>query len=196
MSFQKKIEYYLSEIQVLEASFREAQDKEILPLSFFSSSMDTLYRLRTGILEIEAIQLRIMQEHLEKSEIEADEMNSIETKGQTEVKNEPVRQAGLPEKPELKLEEEKTPPSGSVLGEIIGRKINADFGKSLSLNDRFMFQRDLFRGNAGEMNKALSQLDSFHTLNDALDYLDTNYSIRWDSDSGIVFRDLLDKRFS
>jgi hypothetical protein len=196
MSFQDKIDHYLNEIQALETSFREVQGKEILPLSFFSSSMDTLYRLRTGILEIEAIQLKTMQEHLKKSEIEWNEVHPVEAKVQTAVSDELAGQTVLPDKPELKSEEGKTASGAGVLGEMIGRKINADFGKSLSLNDRFMFQRDLFQGNADAMNKALLQLHSFHTLNDALDYLDTNYSIRWDSDSGIVFRDLLDKRFS
>jgi hypothetical protein len=196
MSFQDKINYYLNEIRALETSFQEVQGKEILPLSFFSSSMDTLYRLRTGILEIEAIQLRTMQEHLKKSEIEWNEAHPVEAAAQTIVSDELAEQTVLPEKPKLKSEEGKTVSGAGVLGEIIGRKINADFGKSLSLNDRFMFRRNLFQGNANAMNKALLQLDSFHTLNDALDYLDTNYSIRWDSDSGIVFRDLLDKHFS
>jgi len=59
-----------------------------------------------------------------------------------------------------------------------------------------MFQRDLFRGNANEMNRTFAQLNTFQTLYDALDFLNENYNINWESDAGLAFRELLDKRFA
>lgn len=181
MSYQAKIEQYLKEIRELEKSFREAQSKEILPISFFSSSIDILNRLKAGIYEIEAMQLHVMEEHWKSRENEWCEVYETQETG------EPV---------ELKSKEEKITPVSSVLADTIGRKINADFGKSLSLNDRFMFQRDLFQGNANEMNHVFAQLNAFQSRNEVLAFLNENCDITWDSDSGIALKEILDKRFA
>jgi hypothetical protein len=161
MSFQNKIEQYLKEIQELERIFSEAQGKEILPLSFFSSSIDVINRLKTGVYEIEAAQLLMMKEHLKKGEIDRTEVREV-----------------------------------NVLGDATGRKVIADFGKSLSLNDRFMFQRDLFQENADEMNETFTQLNAFQSLNEALKFLNEKYAITWNCDAGAAFKELLDKRFT
>jgi len=69
MLHQKIIEQGLKEIQELKKSFREAQNMEILPISFFSSSIDVINRLKAKIYEIEALQLHVVQEKpLEKQE--------------------------------------------------------------------------------------------------------------------------------
>ena len=187
MVFQNKIEQFLKEVWELEQFFLEAQDKEILPLSFFSSSFDIINRLRTGVYEIEAMQLQMMQEHIEKTESESYEGNENCEVNKTKETVELL---------ELKTTEEKSTPTLNVLADTIGRKINADFGKSLSLNDRFMFQRDLFQGNADEMNQAFAQLNVFQSLNEVLEFLNKKYAIPWNSDSGIAFKELLDKRFA
>ena len=193
MMLQNKIEQYLEIIRELDKTFCEAQGKEILPLSFFSSSIDILNRLKTGVYEIEALQLQMMQEHIKKAENEENEMNEIkevdEVKGINKVKE-------TVDFSELRAPEEKPTPAVNVLADTIGRKISADFGKSLSLNDRFMFQRDFFQGNASEMNQAFSQLNEFQSLNETLEFFNEKYAIVWDSDSGIILKELLDKRFA
>jgi hypothetical protein len=181
MSIQNKIEQYLKDVRELEKSLLEVQSQEILPFSFFSSSIDILNRLRSGIYEIEAIQLQMMQEHLVKNENDWTEMN------------EPAEPIELME---LKLNQEHTVPAANVLADTIGRKISGDFAKSLSLNDRFMFQRDLFQGNANEMNQALSQLNALQSLSEVIEFLSKEYTIPWNSDSGIALKELLDKRFA
>ena len=149
MPYQNKIEQCLKNIRELENIFRETQDKETLPLSFFSSSIDILDRLKTEIQEIESMQLQAMREQ----------------------------------------------PS-NILADTIGRKISADFVKSLSLNDRFMFQRDLFQGNADEMYQAFAQINASQSLNEVQDFLNEKYTIPWECDSGLVFKEILDKRFT
>ena len=191
MSFQNKIEQYLKEIRELEILFHEAQGKEILPLSFFSFSIDILNSLRTGVFEIEAQQLQMMQTHLQENEEEWNEMKEIQT-DDVQVSEVKITEAPV----ELITKEEKTTPSNSVLADTIGRKIGTDIEKSLSLNDRFMFQRDLFHGNTDEMNRAFARLNTFQSLNEALAFLNGKYNILWDSDSGMAFKELLDKRFA
>jgi len=68
--YQNKIEQGLKEIRELKQLFREAQNSEILPISFFSSAIDIINRLKTRIYEIEALQLSVMQEHFKKQENE------------------------------------------------------------------------------------------------------------------------------
>jgi len=191
MSIQNKIDQYSKDIRELEKTLQEVQSKEILPLSFFSSSIDTLNRLRTGIYEIEAIQLQMMQEHLEQNENDWTEENK------PVIPVEPVVMKPIEEMPiEDKSTNEIPIPATNILADTIVRKINTDFLKSLSLNDRFMFQRDLFQGNANEMNQAFAQLNAFQTLDEVLAFLNEAYSIPWKSDSGIVLKELLDKRFA
>ena len=192
MSIKDKIEQYLKEIQELERIVRESQDKEILPFSFFSSSIDILDCLKTGIYEIEAIQMQKMQEHFRTPESKRYE--SQENKEINEVKK-PIEINEIRKPVESKTTEEKTAPVINVLADTIGRKINTDFVKSLTLNDRFMFQRDIFNGNSKEMNKAFTQLNQFQTLNEVLGFLNKNYTITWNSVSGVVLKELLEKRF-
>jgi hypothetical protein len=90
---------------------------------------------------------------------------------------------------------EKMPPVVNVLADTIGRKINTDIRKSLSLNDRFRFRRDLFQGDVNEMDYALAQLNTLQSLNEALEYLDEKYDIPWNSESGIALKDLLIRQF-
>jgi len=191
MLFQDKKEQYLKEIRELEILFHEAQGKEILPLSFFSSSIDILNSLRAGVFEIEAEQLQMMQTHLKENEEEWNEMKEIQM---PEIQSNEIKVTEAPV--ELITKEEKTTPSNSVLADTIGRKIGTDIEKSLSLNDRFMFQRDLFHGNTDEMNRAFARLNTFQSLNEALAFLNGKYNILWDSDSGMAFKELLDKRFA
>ena len=208
MSFQNKIEQYIKEIQELERFFREIQNMEMLPLSFFSSSIDILNNLKTGIYEIEAEQLQMMQNHLKESRNgldggdwtgEAGEVGKAGEAGEAGETGETGEAGEAGEAGEVvqsKIIEEKIIPVANVLADTIARKINTDFGKSLSLNDRFMFQRDLFQGNANEMNQTFAQLNTFQSLNEALDFLNRKHSILWNSDSGIAFKELLDKRFA
>jgi len=133
MIYQDKIEPYLELIRDLEKVFSEAQTKEILPLSFFSSSIDILNSLKIGVYEIEALQLQMMQEHIKEVEDEIDEEDEI-----NEIKE-------LDEIDELN--EVKGINKVNILADTIGRKMIPDFEKSVSLNDRFMVQRDLLKKN-------------------------------------------------
>ena len=71
----------------------------------------------------------------------------------------------------------------------------SDFRKAFSLNDRFRFKRELFKGDENLMNQVISTLNEIHTLQDSLEYVKTQ--LRWDMNDETVqdFIKLLDKRF-
>ncbi|MDR1373135.1 MAG: hypothetical protein LBJ17_08510 [Dysgonamonadaceae bacterium] len=159
MSFNKKIEHYLEQISILEASFRQVKDLNPLPVSFFSASLDILNQLQIGLDELESSQLQLMTVNATDSFTE-----------------EPIRSL--------------------FLGDKIGKKIYADLTKSLTLNQRFMFLRDLFKGNEPEMNRTLTHLNDLTLLEDALHYLNHNHPVQWETESGMAFKELLEKRFT
>ena len=127
MLLREKIEQYLKVIEELENAFRQAQGMEVLPLSFFSSSIDILQRLKTGIFEIEEIQLQIMQEHLNRSKSEWAETDEIR------IAEEPIETIVL----KIPEAEEKTAPVVNVLADTFEQKSDDELKKPLSLNDRF-----------------------------------------------------------
>jgi hypothetical protein len=203
MTFKKEIEQHLTQIYILEDTFRKVQDLDTLPLSFFSASIDALNKLKTGVYELESAQLQLMAKHLKESEEKLIDVEEVIYAKPTESFNTVVEE--LPAEPEKPVKtpvipEKPVAPSfpdahSGFLGDVIAKKIYADFSKSLNINQRFMLQKDLFKGNTEEMNKALVQLNSFHSLETALDYLNKNYTIQWESESGITFKDLMDKHF-
>lgn len=85
--------------------------------------------------------------------------------------------------------------SNISLHDILEKKNLSDFRKAFSLNDRFRFKRELFKGDENLMNQVISTLNEIHTLQDSLEYVKTQ--LRWDMNDETVqdFIKLLDKRF-
>lgn len=181
MSFKKEIEQYLEQISVLEESFRKVKDLDPLPVSFFSASLDILNQLETGLYELESSQLQ-------RIATVNSTISLIVGKSSTLVVAEPVNEpAGKP------VDE---PVESGLPGNKISKKIYADLTKSLTINLRFMFLRDLFKGNDAEMNRTLAHLNALQTLEEALAYLNGNHPVSWETESGIAFRELLEKHFT
>ena len=181
MSFKKEIEQYLEQISVLEESFWKVKDLDPLPVSFFSASLDILNQLETGLYELESSQLQ-------RIATVNSTISLIVGKSSTLVVAEPVNEpAGKP------VDE---PVESGLPGNKISKKIYADLTKSLTINLRFMFLRDLFKGNDAEMNRTLAHLNALQTLEEALAYLNGNHPVSWETESGIAFRELLEKHFT
>jgi hypothetical protein len=71
--------------------------------------------------------------------------------------------------------------------------------KKISINQRFMFVRELFGGNADEFEMVVEHLDNCQSREEAMDFLTANYIKKknWDSDKEEVqeFFELIDRRF-
>ena len=85
--------------------------------------------------------------------------------------------------------------SNISLHDILEKKNLLDFRKAFSLNDRFRFKRDLFKGDEDLMNQVISDLNEIHTLQGSLEYIQAQ--LHWDMKNETVqdFIKLLDKRF-
>lgn len=84
---------------------------------------------------------------------------------------------------------------GLFLNDLLEKKNLSDFRKAFSLNDRFRFRRELFGGDEGRMNKAISDLNDISSYEDSITYLNDKLNWNIEDESVADFIRLLEKRF-
>lgn len=84
------------------------------------------------------------------------------------------------------------PPS---IKDVIERKKLSDLRKAFSLNDRFLYRRELFGGSEDAMNKAITILNGKESFKDSVDFLE--HTLYWDFNNPTVksFIKILEIRF-
>ena len=82
-----------------------------------------------------------------------------------------------------------------TLASSINNKKIIDLKASITLGDRFRFQRELFGGNGEKMNKAISDFNSFETMDEAQAYIAKNFEWPLDNDAVSDFIQLLQRRY-
>jgi len=237
MGDKEKMDYLLVDIRELEKLVAGMRDAEIYPVSFFSQAYTTTQKIVDNLQSIEADQLALFKEQMEKHRALIKKAERLEAEAalatqiqEQESNYEPVQEMELPSVEELNEEEESvaTPaeatvaaektvsePAASIssasshattleqslphsisLNEVIQKKFLADFRKAFSLNDRFRFRRELFGGDEGRMNEAISDLNELQSFEESITYLDKQ--LKWNVvDEAVAdFIKLLEKRFS
>jgi len=237
MGDKEKMDYLLVDIRELEKLVASMRDAEIYPVSFFSQAYTTTQKIVDNLQSIEADQLALFKEQMEKHRALIKKAERLEAEAalvtqmqEQESTYEPVQEMELPSVEELKEEEESvaTPAAATVaaektvsepaasifsasshattleqslphsisLNEVIQKKFLADFRKAFSLNDRFRFRRELFGGDEGRMNEAISDLNELQSFEESITYLDKK--LKWNVEDEAVadFIKLLEKRFS
>lgn len=115
---------------------------------------------------------------------------------------EPVRPVETP-KPTETIRVEPMPVKeafSSVFKEFTDTPVSSapkgDLRSMLTLNDRFLFQRTLFRGDIGMMNFTLDKLNGIPTKEEAVAFLQKEYA--WEEEAAGVkeFMDLLDRYYT
>lgn len=66
---------------------------------------------------------------------------------------------------------------------LIGKPVD-DIKKAIGLNDRFLFQRELFEGSANVMSQTLDQINQLTSFEDAKSFLSSNFN--WDYENETV----------
>lgn len=92
----------------------------------------------------------------------------------------------------------KTP--GASLADIHQKKKIDNFRNHISVNQRYMFIRELFGNNQEEYSRALKELEQHQTYVDAFNYLRHEYAgkYRWrmDSEEVVEFLEIISKRYN
>lgn len=81
------------------------------------------------------------------------------------------------------------------LNEVLAKKGLADFKKAFSLNDRFYFRKELFKGDEETMNQTIIILNEIHSYEESVAYVKNQ--LQWGMENPCVkdFMQLLEKRF-
>lgn len=84
-----------------------------------------------------------------------------------------------------------------TLAEKLQRKVNKSIESSLTLNEKFMFQNNLFNGENAKMKEAFASIEQANDLQEALDKAN-QFNTGWDMDSEEVeaFMNIIERRFS
>lgn len=210
----------MKEIQQLSELADSMQDQiyrikedEIIPLSFFSQSYDTLKRMNHLLHVMEEMQIKKMQaQFLEHKEMMIEE-DLLLIKKEEEIsqieESDSNEDAEVLQTSHVEAEEEKTEQpvkekyedefqhykEKHFFHETLEKKLITDLRKAISLNDRFRFQRELFAGNVENLNRTLDELNKLSGYEEAISYIENNF--QWDikSDAAKEFIILIKRRF-
>lgn len=88
--------------------------------------------------------------------------------------------------------------SDNTLASKLQQKPIADLVKSIGINDKFLFIKELFKNNGEEYNETIQLLNNFSSLMQAFDYLDVmKQKYNWDesSDASLKIYDLIRRKY-
>ncbi len=71
----------------------------------------------------------------------------------------------------------------------------SDIRRSMSLADRYLFQRELFDGDMEKMLKTIDHINQMNSLDEALNFIARKFSWNTDSQAYELFHNLLKRRF-
>lgn len=144
--------------------------------------------------DIEEIDAEVDQPK-KKTEVKAEKKVSVEKK--------PDEKKTPPEAKKVEVKEEGTTindiiaknQAGNVLASKLQQKPVKDLKTAIGLNDKFQYIRELFEGDADEMNKTLEELNNLSNFSEAITVLREKYA--WDEEDTTVvsFLSLINRRY-
>ncbi|MBQ7449226.1 MAG: hypothetical protein IJS73_05415 [Paludibacteraceae bacterium] len=135
------------------------------------------------LIETYKQQIRDLQDAIHNNKTAA--YDTIEPEPETETKEPEQEQEAVELEPV-----QQTPVSSATLLPPI-----TDIRRAMSIADRYLFQRELFSGDAEKMLQTIDKLNNMNSLNDALEYISRKF--HWDTNSQAyeLFYNLLKRRF-
>jgi len=87
--------------------------------------------------------------------------------------------------------------SEKTVADKLSRQPIKDLKSAIGLNQKFLFMNDLFEGENEIFNNAINKINSFNTLPEAIEFIDSELSSAWDKENSSVlnFMDLVERRF-
>ena len=77
---------------------------------------------------------------------------------------------------------------------LIGKPVD-DIKKALGINDRFLYQRELFEGSAEIMNQTLDELNNLGSFADAQSFLKLNFTWDFENETVVAFLKTIQRKF-
>ncbi len=195
------IDQLLRDLKLLEERISTVRDNDSLPFSFFRQSFDRIQEIYRTLHLLEFLQINEMRGQMERlvhflsevenkearekeaQEKEAQEKDALEKDAPKEPK-EPKKEAVTPvitpgaNTRDIEFPEYRNPRANEdTLVSIPSRPAVVDLKRRISLNDRFLFQRELFGNSRQEMDRAMEQLGKLQTYAEAETYLRESLSL-------------------
>ena len=87
--------------------------------------------------------------------------------------------------------------SEKTVADKLSRQPIKDLKSAIGLNQKFLFMNDLFEGENEIFNNAINKINSFNTLPEAIEFIDSELSSAWDKENSSVlnFMNLVERRF-
>lgn len=153
----------------------------------------------------------------EVKEIDEKQIKESDTQPITAKEQKPTPPVAVQETPiSPPAKQEVKPPSKSVIGEVLGKdnkSLNeqlsaksspsessyqgpiSDLKKAIGINDRFLFQRELFNSNAEVYNQVINQINGMHDYESAIAFIKGNFSWNIEDEATTTFLELVKRRF-
>lgn len=216
---KEMMEQLLHAVRQLEEKVSRACENETVSFSFFNESFDRLQHISRLLQQLQSMQIDELKQQMqrlvdvlsERTVPETKEADAVETR-EEKVSPERKERVELPgyRNPRLnesihandsKVVQESTlkeeAPGITSLNDVIQAPPSLlDLKRGISLNDRFLFQRELFHNNREEMNGVMIRLGAFESYEKAEEYL--RGRMDWDFDQPVVqdFLRLIKKGFA
>jgi hypothetical protein len=217
MVHKEEIETFLARIRELEKLVHQVDGGTISTSSFFEQAFDCSSQLLRALNDMELKRVERLQKQIKEQCVCIEEISArvkAEEQKLRELMTEKPKQANdsfpesLPKKEDKEAETvvrlmdvekavtaEKEEKPVLSLNEIIAKKQLSDLWKSFSLNDRFLFRRELFGGDEARMTKVINDLNEMSSFEDSISYIEKE--LNWNSENKAVidFISRLEKRF-
>lgn len=208
------VDQIISELKSLENGLLTAKKNEALPFSFFKESFAKTQNISRMLHELEFMQVDDMKDQMERlvkflseNEVKSEpdehventpEVSSEDDSNVVEVAVEEPQYTGNVyakgiELPEYHKNHQYQAPKVTQVAPIapvahvtpVVREVLMDeIKRGISLNDRFLYQRELFNNSRAEMDATFEKLNSFESYEQAEDYLKESKS--WNFEDSTV----------
>ncbi|MCL1832734.1 MAG: hypothetical protein FWG45_07510 [Oscillospiraceae bacterium] len=206
---KERLEKIIEQIKRLERLTEEVRERDMYPVAFFSQAFDISNKIQDGLQEIEIFQIELIEAHVKEQQAQILSEVSQSTSTLFPEKMIPVS-SELPEQQNhLFFQQEMVAPvnAPSAVQQVqkekkvipaysSGRKNGIDLKKVITLNDRFLFCRELFANNENLMNQIFGELNMKESYDAAIDYLQERFEWNFDDENVVDFLAILKKRFT
>ena len=182
MTNKERLEQMIEQIRRLATLSEEIVERELYPVSYFSQAFDITNKIQEDLHQIELFQIELFEKQMKEHQAQVRATNQ-------EMSAPEIAPTPTPAPP---VQEKKIPPP-TVSFE---KSHLIDLKKVITLNDRFLFRRELFANDDNLMNQTISALNNEASYDDSIEYLKRHFDWNFDDEHVTDFLAVLKKRFS
>ena len=195
---KERLEKLIEQIKRLATLSEEILEREIYPVSFFSQAYDIVNNIQDDLHQMEIVQVELFEEKqvkAEKKTYTSPLMNEKQT-------NTPLLAEEKQSGTYLVTEEKKTITSSlaeekkTITSLLTEEKKRVDLQKLMTLNDRFLYCRELFAGNNALMDQTISELNQETSHESSVEYIKNHFDWNFKNEHVADFMRVIKKRFA